>query len=305
MPLLAGNNWGTDVYVEGFPTGPDVDNNSRYNEVGPGYFRTLGIPVLAGREFTPSDFKGTSRVAVVNQAFAKKFHLERDALHKFMSTGGPDSLNIEIVGLAQNAKYSDVKDPVPPLFFMPWRQEGARYLNFYVRTALPPAQQFPAITALLKRMAPTVPIEDLKTMPQQIRDNVFLDRLISILSAVFAGAGHAARRGGALRRAGVHRAAAHPRDRRPHGARRRRLEGAGAGRPADGRDDRDRRRDRHRLRAGPRPGAAVPAVRPRGQRPGGVRAVADRARPRSRSAASYVPVQRASRVDPVEALRYE
>jgi predicted permease len=187
VALLAGNNWGTDVWVEGFPTGPDVDNNSRYNEVGPGYFRTLGIPVLAGREFTASDFKGTARVAVVNQAFARKFHLERDAIHKFTSTRGPDSLNIEIVGLAQNAKYSSVKDSVPPLLFTPWRQDArAGALSFYVRTAAPPELQFRTITALLKRLAPTVPIEDLKTMPQQIRDNVFLDRLISILSTVFA-----------------------------------------------------------------------------------------------------------------------
>jgi predicted permease len=154
--------------------------------VGPGYFRTLGIPVLAGREFTTSDVRGTPRVAVVNQAFAKKFHLEGDAVHKFMSMRSADSLNIEIVGLIRNAKYSDVKDEVPPLFYVPWRQEGTGSLNFYVRTALPPAQQFGAITALLKRMAPTVPLEDLKTMPQQIRDNVSLDRLISILSVVFA-----------------------------------------------------------------------------------------------------------------------
>ena len=187
VPLLAGSNWAADVYVEGFPTGPDVDNNSRYNEVGPGYFRTLGIPVLAGREFTPSDFKGTPRVAVINQTFARTFHLERDATHKFMSTRGPDSLNIEIVGVAQDSKYASVKDPVPPQFFVPWGQDGdIRTLNFYVRTAVPSELQFRTITALLKRLAPTVPIEDLKTMPQQIHDNVFLDRLISILSSVFA-----------------------------------------------------------------------------------------------------------------------
>jgi predicted permease len=186
VPLLAGSNWGTDVYVEGFKTGPDIDNNSRYNEVGPGYFSTLGIPVLQGREFTASDFKGAPRVAVVNQTFAKKFHIERNPVHTFMSFQSADSLNIEIVGLVQDAKYSEVKQPVPPLFFSPWRQEGANMLSFYVRTAVPPEQQLRAIPALLKRIAPTVPIEELKTMPQQIRDNVFLDRLISILSAVFA-----------------------------------------------------------------------------------------------------------------------
>lgn len=188
VPLLAGSNWGTDVHVQGFPTGPDVDNESRYNEVGAGYFRTLGTPVLSGREFTASDFKGAPRVAVVNQAFAKRFNLGTDAVHKFMSNRGADSLNIEIVGLVQNAKYSSVKNEIPPLFFIPWRQDGnIGFMNFYVRTAIPAEQQLRAIPALLKRLAPTVPIDQIKTMPQQIRDNVFLDRLISILSTVFAG----------------------------------------------------------------------------------------------------------------------
>jgi predicted permease len=187
VPLLAGSNWGTDVYVEGFKTGPDIDNNSRFNEVGAGYFHTLDIPVLAGREFTLSDVTGTPQVAIVNQAFAKKFHLGNDVVHKFMSYRSPDSLNVEIVGLVQNAKYSDVKDSVPPLFFIPWRQDGAiGSLHFYVRTALPPGQQMHTIPALLKRMAPTVPLDVIRTMPQQIRDNVTIDRLVSILSAVFA-----------------------------------------------------------------------------------------------------------------------
>jgi len=186
--LLQDNSWGTDVWVEGFKTGPDIDNNSRFNEVGPGYFRTLGIPVLAGREFTASDVTGTHRVAVVNRTFAKKFHLGGDVIHKFMSDRGADSLNIEIVGLVKDAKYNNVKDSVPPLFYTPWRQDaGVGSLNFYARSAVPPAQQLHAIPALLKRLAPTVPINDIKTMPQQIRDNVFLDRLISILSAIFAG----------------------------------------------------------------------------------------------------------------------
>ncbi len=187
VPLLANSNWGTDVYVEGFHTGPDIDNNSRFNEVGSGYFSTLGIPLLAGREFTALDVAGTPRVAIVNQAFAKKFHLGTDAVHKFMSNRGNDSLNIEIVGLAKNAKYSDVKDTVPPVFVLPWRQDAGRgTLNFYVRTSIPAAPQMRAIASLLKRLAPSVPVEDLKTMPQQIRDNIALDRMISILSAVFA-----------------------------------------------------------------------------------------------------------------------
>ncbi len=187
VPLLGGSNWGTDVHVQGFPEGPDVDNNSRLNEVGAGYFGTLGMKMIAGREFTASDGLGTPQVAVINEAFAKKFNLGTDAVGKFMSTGSRDSLNIQIVGVAANAKYSDVKDSVPPLFFTPWPQDAhAGELNFYVRTSLPPGELLHTIPTVMKGIDPGLPLEGLKTMPQQIRENVFLDRMISILSAAFA-----------------------------------------------------------------------------------------------------------------------
>lgn len=187
IPLLAGSNWGTDVNVEGFPTGPDVDNNSRYNQVGEGYFSTLGVELLSGREFTAADALGSAKVAVVNETFAKKFNLGRDAVGKFMSDRGPDSLNIQIVGLVRDAKYSEVKGEIPPLFFTPWRQDGSvGEINFYVRTGLAPGELLRLIPGLMKEIDAGLPLEGLKTMPQQIRENVFLDRMISILSSAFA-----------------------------------------------------------------------------------------------------------------------
>jgi predicted permease len=189
VPLLAGNNWGTDVSVQGFTNGPDIDNNSRYNAVSAGYFTTMGIPLLAGRDFTPSDLKGGPRVAIVNETFAKKFNMGTDVVGKFMSNqgGGADSLNIQIIGFAKDAKYSSVKNEIPPLFFLPWHQDGnVGSLSFYVRTALPPEQMVQQIGPLLKKIDPNLPIEELRTMPQQIKENVFLDRMISILSACFA-----------------------------------------------------------------------------------------------------------------------
>ena len=82
VPLLSGSNWGTDVTVEGFKSGPDIDNNARFNEISAGYFRTLGVPLLAGREFTASDVAGAPQVAIVNEEFARKFNLGRDAVGK-------------------------------------------------------------------------------------------------------------------------------------------------------------------------------------------------------------------------------
>jgi predicted permease len=187
VAVLAGNNWGTDVHVEGFERGPDIDANSRLNEIGPSYFETLGVPILAGREFTPSDNESGPEVVIVNEAFAEKFNLGRDAVGKRMSSSGDEELNMEIVGLAANAKYSEVKADVPPLFFTPWRQdEHIGSLTFYVRTGIDPRQIMRAIPPLMARLDANLPIEDLKSLPQQVRENVFLDRMIGMMCAAFA-----------------------------------------------------------------------------------------------------------------------
>jgi predicted permease len=186
VPLLAGSNWGSSVNVEGFPRDPDIDNGSRFNEVGPGYFAALGIPLLGGREFTDADIAGAPKVAIVNEAFAKKFNLGRQAVGKRMSTGDND-LDTEIVGLVQNAKYSEVKGEIPPLFFRPYRQDSTLgFITFYVRTASSPEQLVRTIPGIMKRLDPNLPVNELKTLPQQVRENVFLDRMISTLSASFA-----------------------------------------------------------------------------------------------------------------------
>ncbi|HEY0971403.1 MAG TPA: ABC transporter permease [Gemmatimonadales bacterium] len=189
VPLLAGSNWGTDVNVQGFQSGPDVDANSRLNIVSVDYFRTLGVPLIAGREFTRSDVVGSGKVAVVNETFAKKFGLGTDVVGKWMSDDGrnSDSLDIQIVGFVRDSKYSDVKDTVPPLFFRPYRQnEDVGALFFYVRTSLAPERMLRMVPAVVKQLDPTLPVEELKTLPMQIRENVFLDRMISTLSASFA-----------------------------------------------------------------------------------------------------------------------
>jgi predicted permease len=187
VPILSGSNWGNSVSVEGFDAGPDTDTHSQFSAIGPDYFRTLGIPLIAGREFTPGDDAGGPKVAIVNEAFARKFGLGRDAVGKYMGTGRNDSLNIQIVGLVQDAKYSQVKDEIPPQYFTPYRQdEGIGAIAFYVRTQGDPQQLLRQIPAVIKQLDPNLPVERLKTMPQQVRENVFLDRMISTLSAAFA-----------------------------------------------------------------------------------------------------------------------
>jgi predicted permease len=188
VPLLSGSNWGNNVAVEGFEQGPDTDANSRFNVIGPAYFRTLGMRLIAGREFTRADAQGSPKVTIVNEAFARKFNLGRDVVGKRMGSEGRDKpLDMEIVGFVQNAKYSDVKREVPPQFFRPYRQdERVASINFYVRTASQPEPMMSSVTKTMAQLDANLPVENMRTLPQQIRDNVFLDRFISTLSTAFA-----------------------------------------------------------------------------------------------------------------------
>ncbi|GAB1343066.1 ABC transporter permease [Gemmatimonas sp.] len=187
VPILAGNNWGTDVRVQGFTCLPDTDCNARYNGVSTEYLSTLGMTLLAGREFEAGDRLGAAKVAIVNEAFARKFKLGANPVGTFMSRDGRDSLDMQIVGFVKDAKYSEVKDTVPPLFFTPWQQDGSvSALAFYVRTTQAPSAVLQSIVGVMRKLDATVPVEDLKTLPQQARENVFLDRMISTLAAAFA-----------------------------------------------------------------------------------------------------------------------
>jgi predicted permease len=187
VPLLAGDNWGNSVHVQGFNCAPDVDCGARFNEIGADYFKAFDVPLVAGREFGASDRAGGQRVAIVNQEFARKFGLGDDAVGKFIGDGDNDSLNVQIVGVVRNVKYSQVKDSVPAVYYTPWRQDRrVGDLLFYVRSSLPPEQMLGTLRTTMHRIDPSLPVEQLKTMTQQVKDNVFLDRTISILASAFA-----------------------------------------------------------------------------------------------------------------------
>jgi len=191
VPLLAGHNRARDVAVQGFKAGPDTDSNSHYNKVGPGYFSALGIPLIAGREFTDADTVNSAKVALINQTFAKKFGLGNDAVGKLMGWAPGDGyrskLDTTIVGVVEDAKYSEVKQKVPPQFFVPYLQDkGLGGMHVYVRTSVDIAPAASAITAVVKRLDPNLPIEELETLPEQVRANTFLDRMMTTLSSAFA-----------------------------------------------------------------------------------------------------------------------
>ena len=193
VPILAGNNWDNDVNVQGFPRTPDTDADAYFNAVSPGFFHTMGIPLVSGREFTAGDALGTPKVAIVNETFVKKFRLgsATSAVGKMIGVNVPmgDSLTHLIVGVVKDSHYSNVKQELRPVYYLAYRQDTSSmgYMSFYVRGALGGGVLMPQIRAAVTKVDRTLPVVGLKTMPQQIRDNVYLDRMITTLTAAFAG----------------------------------------------------------------------------------------------------------------------
>ena len=188
VALVSGSNWNSGVRVQGFEAGPDTNTDASFSMIGPAFFTTLGIPLVAGRDLTRADAMGRAKVAVVNEAFVRKFSLGDHAVGTHMSTGRPsEPLDIEIIGVVKDAKYSEVKEVIPPQFFQPYRQdERAGSLNFYVRASGDATTVLGAAQAAVRRLDPNLPVENPKTMAQQVRENIFMERIISTLSAVFA-----------------------------------------------------------------------------------------------------------------------
>jgi predicted permease len=189
VPLIAGSNWNTSVRVEGFKNDENSPAQSSYNAIGSGHFRAIGVPLLTGREFNDGDDAGGVKVAIVNETFARRFGLGANPVGKRMAIGSSDTLplNIEIVGLVRDMKYAKVKREIPAVFFTPHRQQsGVGQLYFYARTSSDPIALLRAITAMVQRVDPMLPVEDLRTMPEEIRINTFEDRMISTLTASFA-----------------------------------------------------------------------------------------------------------------------
>jgi predicted permease len=188
VPILRSDDWTNTVTVEGFERATEFNDAAAFNQVGPDYFRTLGIPLLSGREFSASDAGDPVRVAIINEAFALRFELDpRDAIGRRMAFGRDQSeLPMEIVGVVRDASYANVKEVAPAMFFTPWRQHDARGLTFYVRTAQDPGSTLALVPGLIRRIDAELPVQNLTTLDRQLRDNIFLDRLIGGLTGAFA-----------------------------------------------------------------------------------------------------------------------
>jgi len=190
MAAIAGNTASENITVPGYAPPTDEAADTNVNAVGSDYFRTMGMPLIAGREFTPADNLAAPKVAVVNEAFVRHFLANQNPLGHYFSQGGGDKVkpDIEIVGVVKDAKYADVREAPPRTLYLPYRQSKLQdSLYFYVRTAIDPRPFAAQIRREVAALDSNLPIRDLKTMQAQIDENLFNERLLSVLTASFAG----------------------------------------------------------------------------------------------------------------------
>ena len=188
--LLANESWNNGLSVDRLAHAAGADTDASLSMVSPGFFRTLSVPLVAGRDFTDADRIGAPRAAIVNQAFVRKFGLGEAPLGKRFGVGGDNAeRDIEIVGVAADAKYSKVKDKIPAQYFLPWRQDSSiGRLSFYVRAGVEAATLSKMLPRVIAGIDPTLPIDELTTVRRTVQENVYLDRLVAILSGGFAAA---------------------------------------------------------------------------------------------------------------------
>jgi predicted permease len=189
IPLFGNSASGTNVTVQGFNTDPDADTVANNATIGADYFKTLGMPLLQGREFTRADAGSAVTAAIVNEQFARKFKLTGHVVGSRMALGSGNNkpLDIEIVGLVGDARYDQVRQAPPPQFFMPYRQAPVGSITFYVRTSGDPRPLMSSITSTVARADRNLPVDNLRTMSEQISENVSQDRVVTTLATSFAG----------------------------------------------------------------------------------------------------------------------
>jgi predicted permease len=185
--LLAGNTSSSTVRVEGYESHDREDMNPRVNQVGPGFFETLGMKLPAGRGFNEHDGPSTPKVAVVNEEFVRYFYKDANPIGRRFGWGRVDrGYEMEIVGVVRDHRERDYRDEAHRTVYTAIAQaELPGPATYYVRAIGAPDTLAGQVRRAVVDMDPGVPVTDLKTMSRQVDESLFADRLVAGLSAAF------------------------------------------------------------------------------------------------------------------------
>ncbi|HYL62229.1 MAG TPA: ABC transporter permease [Candidatus Methylomirabilis sp.] len=198
--ILDGDGWGAGLTVEGYlppPAGGPVE--ASMNKISPNYFATLGVSVVAGRDFTESDsrpfephvdLEEASPVAIINESFARHYFAGRDPLGRHIGFGGDPGTktNMEVIGVVKDMKYTDLRENIPDQVFLPYLAagfNGQAGMTVYLRTAGDPAPVMRAAREKVHELDANISVADMRTTEEEISESLSTERMVASLSSVF------------------------------------------------------------------------------------------------------------------------
>lgn len=191
VPLLSGGRNATGIFVDGRAydlTRRDHDNGTHRLVVWPNFFETMGMPLVVGRGFSTRDSDGAPKVAVINQTAARKFFPGENPIGRRFGHSIETSGEFEIVGVLRDAKYDAVRDPAPPTMYVPFLQSPTPNNAVYeVRTAGDPAAAIGAIREAVRRVHPTLPLMNVNTQMERVEQRLTQEKLFAQAYALFGG----------------------------------------------------------------------------------------------------------------------
>jgi len=192
VPTLTGDDEGSNITAEGGMQAqlPEELQDVDHMSISPNYFSTLGVPLLAGRELTEADGATAPKVAVVSEAMAKRFFPGRNAIGLHFAFGGGNKTvpDILIVGVVKDVKQEHVSSPPQPYVYIPYAQRPKlREMTFYLRSERDPLLLASSLQDVVRQMDANLPVYDLKTMQRVVEEDLFSARMVAVLSACFAG----------------------------------------------------------------------------------------------------------------------
>ena len=183
--LLSGSTSTSSMWKQGQTSQTAAEEEMYMMDVSPTFFATMGIPVQLGRGFTDRDNRTAPKVAIINEASARKLFPDGDAVGRRIGGSFEKSNEFEIVGVVRDTKYSSVRDPGPPTMYRCVLQGPVRSLNVVLRTAGEPLAMTEAVRAAMREIDPTLPIQRFTSQSEQISLRFAQERLFATAYTAF------------------------------------------------------------------------------------------------------------------------
>ena len=187
VPLLINDEWDNWVTIEGYTPKQGEVPDPHMQFCSPKFFETLKIPILLGRDFTIKDGQSAPKIGIVNQKFAKRYFGDQNPIGRHVGFGiDPGTkTDIEIVGVAGDTKYENMRDEIPYELYVPWIQHFVGSMTAYVRTETAPVSFFASLRRTVREVDASVPMYGMRTVDQQVETSLVTERLLATLSTVF------------------------------------------------------------------------------------------------------------------------